>query len=151
MHRSKICLCPPHHLVENLHTSPALSYQPVVFALQQHEQVMKGNQEDVTFLENISVWGIVDLHVNVLVELLSDCAHPFSWGWCLPPASKSGPDRKAMCHGSLDFASLHHHAVLLAHLYRSSYTHHCSFPGPCYTLNCLKVIMSTFPPCPGIT
>lgn len=34
---------------------------------------------------------------------------------------------------------LRYHARPLAHVHRKSYSWHCLFPGPCYTLDCVKV------------
>lgn len=36
-------------------------------------------------------------------------------------------------------APLRYHAGPLAHVHRNSYSWHCLFPGPCYTLDCVKV------------
>lgn len=36
-------------------------------------------------------------------------------------------------------APLRYHAGPLASVHRNSYSWHCLFPGPCYTLDCVKV------------
>lgn len=48
-------------------------------------------------------------------------------------------------------APLSHLPGPLAHAHRSGYSWHCCFPGLCYTLDCVKVTIFTFPPCSGST